>query len=252
MSQNLKPKLFAVALLVTTSAALGHGGGTDAHGCHNDTSIGEYHCHSGPYDGQTFDSEAEMLKRTGAGRDASRPKSHSQNSQVRSNGSSGGGYDRDDYHSSWVDHDRDCQDVREEVLIEESQIPVQFETSRECNVIAGRWQDPYSGKTFADPGELHIDHLVPLKEVHVSGGSGWQRQRRHRYANDLSSDNTLIAVSASENMSKSAKDPAEWMPAKDSYHCEYIESWVQVKSRWNLRMDYRERQHVEQMQAECN
>ncbi|MEY2233850.1 HNH endonuclease, partial [Streptomyces sp. BF23-30] len=37
-----------------------------------------------------------------------------------------------------------------------------------------------------------IDHMVPLAEVHDSGGYGWTTERRRRYANDLGSDVTLV------------------------------------------------------------
>lgn len=40
------------ALLLTSSAASGHGGGLNAEGCHNNRKTGEYHCHRGPKAGQ--------------------------------------------------------------------------------------------------------------------------------------------------------------------------------------------------------
>lgn len=46
------------ALLVGFSAQVSaHGGGTNSYGCHNQTSTGTYHCHSGPYNGLSFDDE---------------------------------------------------------------------------------------------------------------------------------------------------------------------------------------------------
>lgn len=35
----------AVGALGFTSYAIGHGGGLDQYGCHNDTKNGGYHCH---------------------------------------------------------------------------------------------------------------------------------------------------------------------------------------------------------------
>jgi len=40
-----------------------HGGGLDAYGCHHDRKRGGYHCHSGPFAGQSFSSQQEMLQR---------------------------------------------------------------------------------------------------------------------------------------------------------------------------------------------
>jgi hypothetical protein len=43
------------------STAWSHGGGLDAFGCHNDRNHGGYHCHQGPFAGQTFNSKSEMI-----------------------------------------------------------------------------------------------------------------------------------------------------------------------------------------------
>lgn len=39
-----------------------------------------------------------------------------------------------------------------------------------CRVVSGLWHDAYTGETVRDPGELDVDHLVPLAEAHRSGG----------------------------------------------------------------------------------
>lgn len=36
---------FVLSLLITATAAFGHGGGTDRNGCHHDRKNGGYHCH---------------------------------------------------------------------------------------------------------------------------------------------------------------------------------------------------------------
>lgn len=57
----------ALLLLGWSAAALGHGGGLDGHGCHNDRKHGGYHCHRGAHAGEAFASQAEMLG-AGSGR----------------------------------------------------------------------------------------------------------------------------------------------------------------------------------------
>ncbi len=54
-------RLITIGLLFS-SAALGHGGGTDSMGCHHDNQRGGYHCHSGPLAGQSFSSREEALR----------------------------------------------------------------------------------------------------------------------------------------------------------------------------------------------
>jgi hypothetical protein len=154
-------------------------------------------------------------------------------------------------YKHWIDADQDCQDTRQEVLISESVIAVTLDR-RGCKVLKGRWYDPYTGRTFTRPKSLDIDHFVPLKEVHLSGGSRWGAARRKAYANDLSDPNTLIAVSAGANRSKGFKDPAKWMPKNTAYHCDYVRIWVAVKARWNLTIDARERRKIQEVQATCS
>ena len=215
------PLTAALITVLFASSALAHGGGLDTKGCHTERRTGEYHCHRTP----------EAKKQEGT-------------SIVST-------YDREEWHPRrWEDADGDCKDTRNEVLEEESQIPVTFSPDG-CRVVAGRWLDPYSGKIFTDPGDIHIDHLVPLKEAHISGGSAWSTEKKRRYANDLSSPATLIAVSSRENSSKGAKDPARWLPSNCAYHCEYVRSWKEVKERWGLGSDVAENKSIEDIERKC-
>ena len=88
-------------------------------------------------------------------------------------------YDRDDWPR--IDADRDCQDTRQEVLIEESLEPVVFADAARCRVARGLWRDAYSGQVYRDPAALDIDHLVPLANAHSSGGWQWFVDRKRDY-----------------------------------------------------------------------
>lgn len=142
-------------------------------------------------------------------------------------------YDRDDWRH-WVDDDGDCQNTRAEVLVAESYASVSFSASNACLVDAGEWYDPYTGTTVYDAQELDVDHMVPLKNAHLSGAWAWSYDERRRFANDIDHPESLIAVSSSANQSKGARGPEEWKPRDESYWCEYAESWVTIKVRWNL------------------
>ncbi len=61
------------------------------------------------------------------------------------------------------DADGDHLNTRNEVLATESLIPVTLDDQGR-KVTSGLWFDPYTGLTFIDPGDIDIDHLVPLRK----------------------------------------------------------------------------------------
>ncbi|MBB4265471.1 HNH endonuclease family protein [Roseospira visakhapatnamensis] len=148
-------------------------------------------------------------------------------------------YDRTLYQH-WIDADGDCRDTRQEVLIRDSRVTPQM-TVDGCQVLSGRWIDPYSGRTLTDPRDVDIDHLVPLAEAHRSGADGWSTERRRAFANDLSSPLTLVAVSARSNRAKADGDPLSWLPGDPRRWCAYTGAWLSVKARWTLDQDMPER-----------
>jgi hypothetical protein len=216
--------------LFMSEAAVAHGGGTDNHGCHTDSRSGEYHCHRGALDGRQFDSKQQAIDVDAI--------------PGQSNASAGsGGYDRDLY-DHWVDFDGDCQDTRQEVLIAQGQ-KIRYESGR-CRIASGIWIGPYTGNRYTDPGDLHVDHVVPLAEAHRSGAADWSASRKRDFANSM--DN-LLAVDAGENMSKGADDPSGWMPEVGK--CRYAQQWLRVKQRWGLAADPDERQALKSQFARC-
>ncbi len=136
------------------------------------------------------------------------------------------------------------------MLIAESLVPVELDSAG-CRVVSGQWLDPYTGQTFTSPSNLDIDHFIPLAEAHRSGANRWAPQLRRQFANDLSFPGSLIAVSASANRSKGDRDPADWLPPNQSFHCEYVEAWVIAKGYWDLTMDDRERSSVYSILGQC-
>jgi hypothetical protein len=231
----------ALKAVISPPAVIAHGGSLDSLGCHNDRQQGNYHCHQGTLLGRTFSSQAQAREAmaTVGGAPAPTPQPapspRSAATPIPVSGAASVPYDRDMY-PTWRDEDGDCQDARQEVLIAESlQFPQMDD--RECRVVSGRWFDPYTSQTFTDPGDLDIDHMVPLAEAHRSGGDEWSAARRLNYANDLFHVDSLIAVSANANRSEGDRDPAQWLPSNQSYHCEYVRKWVVIKATWSLEMD---------------
>lgn len=241
-----------MAILALPALAHSHGGGTDAYGCHNQTSTGTYHCHSGQLSGRTFSSRDAMLAAlAGSSTPTPTPTATPRPSPTPSPTPSQPGapiaYNRDLYQH-WIDADGDCQDTRQEVLIEESVIPVTLNSSG-CSVVSGLWNDPYTGRSFTNPSDLDIDHLIPLKEAHDSGAWAWSAELKKAFANDLKNKLVLIAVDDSTNQSKSDRDPAEWMPPSTSYHCQYVQDWVAVKRAYGLSIDSQEQAKINSILA---
>jgi hypothetical protein len=86
-----------------------------------------------------------------------------------------------------------------------------------------------------------------LAEPHRSDAADWFASRKRDFANSM--DN-LLAVDAGENMSKSADDPAGWMPEVGK--CRYAQRWFGVKQHWGLAMDRNEKQALQSLFARCS
>lgn len=153
------------------------------------------------------------------------------------------------------DADHDCQNTRNEVLIRESTITVTFKDrtdGKECIVILGRWVDPYSSEVFTDPKKLQIDHLVPLKNAHLSGGWAWDKTKKRLFANDLQDPNHLISVKAALNQQKGAKGPDEWVPPNEDFWCAYGDVWERIKEHWQLTMTTKEAAAIARLKENCS
>lgn len=159
-------------------------------------------------------------------------------------------YDRGDW-KHWIDEDRDCQNARHEVLIHESQIRVQFKDDRKCQVAAGEWYDPYTGDTLTDATKLDVDHMVPLKNAHDSGGWAWDKERKADYANYMVYEDHLIAVTASANRKKGAKGPEGWKPSNKGHWCDYATDWIDIKVKWDLSATKSEWTALQEMLGTC-
>ena len=159
-------------------------------------------------------------------------------------------YDRSTWRH-WTDEDGDCQNARQEVLLAESVVEVAFQSADGCRVATGRWTGPYTGEVVTDPGDLDIDHLVPLENAHRSGAWAWDRERKREYANFLGDEDHLIATTSSANRSKGSKGPEAWRPPLESYWCTYAVNWVQVKNDWGLTVTESEYTALSEMLSTC-
>jgi hypothetical protein len=154
----------------------------------------------------------------------------------------GAGYDRDRFGYPAGAGGVGC-DTRDRVLIEESLTRV-LPAPGLCAFRGGTWYSAYDGVTTTDPRVLEIDHVVALKEAWDSGAFAWDDARLVAFANDLTDDRTLLAVTAASNQQKSDKDPSNWLPALAAAQCPFIGDWLAIKARWGLTMDPSEHERV--------
>lgn len=110
------------------------------------------------------------------------------------------GYSREKF-PHWIDQGDSCN--TREVVLKRDGTGVQV--GSDCYPTAGRWYSVYDATWVSDPGDVQIDHVVPLADAWRSGADQWTTSRRQDYANDLR-DPQLIAVSGSSNEDKSDQD----------------------------------------------
>ena len=163
-------------------------------------------------------------------------------------------YDRSNDYPTWQDWDGDCQNNRHEVLQSEhidddSNHPLTF-SSDGCFVSSGKWFDPYDNLYYFSSSDVQIDHVVALFEAHKSGAWSFPAARKLRFANNIDFDDLLIAVGGSSNASKGSSDPSDWMPENTSYHCEYLDKWLNIKSEFRLSIDADEKTSIENLYQE--
>ena len=96
---------------------------------------------------------------------------------------------------------------------------------KDCNVISGILDDPYSGKTIkfkrgsGTSGDVQIDHVVALSDAWKKGAQNLTKDERVQLANDPLE---LLAVDGQTNMRKSDADASGWLPPNKSFRCQYV------------------------------
>jgi len=224
-------RMLCVLFVVLPFFAFSHPGGTDAIGGHTDRSSGKYHCHSQ----NCFNAQEQTNQATLEAIESDRPMSFI--------------YRRDDW-KHWIDQDNDCISTRDEMLLEQARHSVEMSPDG-CYVSKGVWVDPFSGKTFTRPSELHVDHIVPLKWANDHGGDSWSAQKKEIFANDPLN---LLVVHDRLNQQKGAKGPSQWMPPNHFFRCNYLRKWKTVLSKYtDLRMTAKEKRiYTKQLEACTN
>ena len=137
-------------------------------------------------------------------------------------------YSRDAFGRGWSDSDKDCQNTRHEVLIQQSTTTPVL-SSNGCKAEHGHWVSMFTGEVITSAKQLDIDHVVPLKWAWSHGADQWTNHKREQFANDPIN---LIAVEASLNRAKGAQGPDEWLPPKNE--CQYILRFKRVLVKYSI------------------
>ena len=123
-----------------------------------------------------------------------------------------------------------------------------------CNVMAGEYDEPYTGehKIFTKREEIskgvQIDHVVALSDAWQKGAQYMERETRYNIATDPLN---LLAVDASANEKKSDGDAATWLPANKKFRCQYVARQVSVKYKYKLWVTDAEKDAIAGVLANC-
>ena len=136
-------------------------------------------------------------------------------------------------------------DAREAALIRDGMEEV---VAGGCSVESGRWFDPFTGNTYSAPGDIDVDHTMPLGNAYRSGAASWGAAKKERFAN-VPLD--LLSVEDNANASKGDDGPEQWKPPRTAYHCAYSKKWINIKHYWTLSVTRAERSALKQMLSTC-
>ncbi|BCK58238.1 hypothetical protein NWFMUON74_60100 [Nocardia wallacei] len=162
------------------------------------------------------------------------------------------------FGAAWSDdHDgpggHDGCDSRNSVLTRQLREVRHRPGTRDCVVVAGVLQDPYTGKRIvfdkARARAVQIDHVYPLAAAWDMGAANWPLPQRLRFANDL--DFNLLAVDGPTNEDKGDRTPADWLPPARPYRCFYAGKYLTVAARYDLPITTADRAALHRVARNC-
>lgn len=159
------------------------------------------------------------------------------------------GYKRDEFYGGWPTVDG-CN-LRQRIIKREFGETAVLDG---CNVIAGKFEEPYTGKylKFSSREEIskgiQIDHVVALSDAWQKGAQYMERDVREKIATDPLN---LLAVDGQANQKKSDGDAATWLPSNKKFRCQYVARQVSVKYKYKLWVTEAEKEAIKQVLTNC-
>lgn len=160
------------------------------------------------------------------------------------------GYEREEFYSGWPLVEG-CS-LRQRIIrreFGESAVIVDG-----CNVVAGEYDEPYTGehKVYSGKEEIskgvQIDHVVALSDAWQKGAQSLEAAKRYELATDALN---LLAVDAAANKKKSDGDAATWLPPNKKFRCQYVARQVSVKYKYTLWVTEAEKQAIKKVLENC-
>ncbi len=152
------------------------------------------------------------------------------------------GYNRDQFGDAWTDdvwvgYGHNGCDTRNDILREQLSDVELKPGTRDCVVLSGILNDPYTGTTVEfrrgpdSSDDVQIDHVVALSDAWQTGAQQLDDITRRNFANDPVN---LQATLGWINHEKGDSDAASWLPPNPAYRCTYVSRIVDVKARYRL------------------
>lgn len=148
----------------------------------------------------------------------------------------------------WIDADHNCINTRHEILKKRSLVPVTL-SKNGCSVKTGEWDDYYYPEKMTKLSDIDIDHLVPLKHAHESGGKNWNKTQKEIFAND---EENLVITNKKYNREKGSQTIATWLPVQKNYACKYLIDWMKIKKKYALTISSQEQKTFDLGIKNCN
>lgn len=168
------------------------------------------------------------------------------------------GYDRKEFGQRWsddvnVEFGHNGCDTRNDILNRDLTNVTYKPKTRDCVVLSGTLQDPYSAKEIEfqrgpESAKVQIDHVVALADAWVKGAQQLSEEERRNFAND---PRNLLAVDGRLNQQKGAGDAATWLPPAKSFRCEYVSRQVEVKAAYRLWVTQAEYEAIDRVLNSC-
>ena len=158
------------------------------------------------------------------------------------------GYSREEFYSSWPIIDG-CS-LRQRIIKRDFGETAVLDG---CNVVAGEYDEPYTGEHLVltkkeEISDLQIDHIVALSDAWQKGAQYMSEETRHEIATDPLN---LLTVDSSANAKKSDGDAATWLPANKKFRCQYVARQVSVKYKYGLWVTEAEKEAILKILDNC-